>query len=145
MFRDVMAQVLIVLFFLVLFMALPLKSALLFSGAVLLATLSVQASTMTVARVQVSLSESFKAIVLALFFTVIGSFTIMSFMRGGPTALMLSPFSWGLVVVQYGGFVLGFRMALGLTLGYAALVAAVSTAFISGVIWFITRMSQVAG
>jgi hypothetical protein len=136
-----MAQLLVVLFFLALFVVAPLKGAVLFSGAVLLATLAVQATTVAVSRVNVSLSEAFKAIVLALFFSAVAVFTSISFMHGAPRELINGANVLGLNGMLYGAYVLGFRIALDLTFLHAALVAVVSTLVTSTSIWFILRMA----
>lgn len=141
-----MGQLLVIVFFLALFVAIPFKSAALFSGSLLLSTLVVQATTSTISRVNVSLTDSFKAIVYSFFFTVIAVFTIFSFMVGGPREIFVNPASFlaasvPLVLLQYGAYVLGFKVALGLTLLHSIIVAAASTFITSGAIWFITKMA----
>lgn len=141
-----MGQLLFVLFFLALFVAVPIKAAAIFTGALFLATLVVQATSSSISRVNVSLTDSFKAIVYACFFTVVAVFTIFSFMIGAPRELLASPTvlaaaTLPLLFLQYGSFVLGFKLALGLTWLHAALVAVASTAITSGAIWYLTRMS----
>jgi hypothetical protein len=137
-----MGQLLVVLFFLALFVVAPLKAAILFSCSILLATLVVQATTATISRVNVSLSESFKAIVLASLFSAIAIFTMISFMSGAPRGLIGNPTGFALLGLQYGAYVLGFRIALGLTFIHAAIVAVVSTLITSTSIWFIAKMAQ---
>ncbi len=141
-----MGQLLFALFFLALFVAAPFKVAATFTGALLLATLVVQATTASISRVNASITDSFKAIVYACFFTAVAVFTIFSFMAGAPRELfanttVFAAASLPLVVLQYGSFVLGFKMALGLTWLHAAIVAVASTAVTSGAIWFITKMA----
>lgn len=142
-----MGAILFTIFFLVLFVAAPMKVAAVFTGALFLATVVVQATTVSISRVNVSLTESFKAIVYACLFTAVAVFTILSFMVGAPRELFanttaVAAASLPLVVLQYGSFVLGFRMALGLTWPHAAVVAATSTAITSGAIWFIAKMAS---
>jgi hypothetical protein len=142
-----MGQLLVVVFFLALFVVAPFKAAALFSGSLLLSTLVVQATTVTISRVKVSLAESFKAIVYSFFFTVVAIFTIYSFMIGGPREVFMNPAAFfvasaPLVLLQYGAYVLGFKVALGLTLLHAIIVAAASTLITSGSIWFIAKMAS---
>lgn len=136
-----MAYLLVVLFFLALFVVAPLKGALVFSGSLLLASLAVQATSSAVSMVSVSLTEAFKAIVLSLFFTAIAAFTAVSFMVGAPRELLNSGSGLVLLALQYGAYVLGFRMALGLTFAHSAVVAVISTLVTSVAIWFIDRMA----
>lgn len=141
-----MSQLLFALFFLALFVFAPFKAAATFSGAIFLATLVVQTTTASISRVNVSLSDSFKAIVYACFFTAVAVFIIYSFMVGAPRSLfanttVMAAASLPLLVLQYGSFVLGFKIALGLNWLHAAIVAVASTAVTSGAIWFITKMA----
>jgi hypothetical protein len=141
-----MGQLLFTLFFLALFVVAPFKAAVIFTGALFLATLVVQATTASISRVNVSITDSFKAIVYACFFTAVAVFTMMSFMIGAPrelfaSAVVLTAASLPLVVLQYGSFVLGFKIALGLTWFHAAVVAVASTAITSGAVWFISKMA----
>lgn len=139
-----MSQLLLVVFFLALFLVAPLKAALLFSGTLLLASLAVQASASAISRVTVSLGEAFKAIVLSVFFSAVAAFTIFSFAIGAPRELISSGnagSSLGILALQYGAYVLGFRLALGLTVVHAAMVAVVSTLLTSLSVWFIVKMA----
>lgn len=136
-----MGYLLVVIFFLALFLTLPLKAAVVFCGALLLSTLVVQATTGTVARVKVTLTESFKAIVLSTFFAMVAAFTTVSFLRGAPRDLINDTSGLLLMVLQYTAYVLGFRMALGLIWPHAALVALLSTLITSVSIWFISSMA----
>jgi hypothetical protein len=140
-----MPQVLVIVFFLAIFVFAPLKGALVFAGAVLLASLVVQTSTSAISKVNVTITESFKAIVYSLFFSAIAAFTIMSFMRGASASLMTPATGVLLAALQYGGFILGFRVALGLTFVHAALVAFASTIITSSAIWFIAKMATPSG
>jgi hypothetical protein len=140
-----MGQLLVVVFFLALFIAAPLKIAAIFSGALLLSTLVVQATTASISRVNVSLTDSFKAIVYSFFFTAVAIFTIYSFMIGAPREVFMNPAaafaaSIPLMLLQYGAYVLGFKVTLGLTLIHSCIVAAVSTLITSGAIWFLSKM-----
>jgi hypothetical protein len=140
-----MGQLLVVVFFLALFIAAPIKVAALFSGSLLLSTLVVQATTASISRVNVTLSDSFKAIVYSFLFTAVAVFTIYSFMIGAPREIFESPTaalaaSVPLVLLQYGSFVLGFKVALGLTLAHSFIVAAASTLITTGAIWFISKI-----
>ncbi len=142
-----MGQLLFVVFFLALFIAAPLKAAAIFSGALLLSTLVVQATTASISRVNVSLTDSFKAIVYSFFFTAVAVFTIYSFMIGAPREVFMNPASLfaaslPLVLLQYGAYVLGFKVALGLTVVHSCIVAAASTFITSGAIWFIAKMAS---
>ena len=140
-----MGPLLAVLFFVALLVFAPIKAAVAILGALLLATLAVQATTATISHVNATLTESFKAIVLAVLFTGIAMFTITSFMVGVPRSMFANPASMaisgvGLMALQYGSFVMGFRLALGLTFLHSAIVAVVSTAVTSVSIWFIAKM-----
>ena len=140
-----MGPFLVVLFFVALLVFAPIKAAVAILGALLLATLAVQATTATISHVNATLTESFKAIVLAVLFTGIAMFTITSFMVGAPRSMFANPASMaisgvGLMALQYGSFVMGFRLALGLTFLHSAIVAVVSTAVTSVSIWFIAKM-----
>ncbi|QPF71949.1 hypothetical protein G8A07_02730 [Roseateles sp. DAIF2] len=139
-----MAPLLTALFFLAVFVIAPLKGALIFCGAILLATLFVQATTSAVSNAGVTLTESFKAIVLSVFFGAIAAFTVMSFMKGAPRELINGGSGLLLLALQHGAYVLGFRLALGLTFLHAFLVATVSTVFTSAAIWYIVKMSNLA-
>lgn len=141
-----MGQLLFAIFFLALFVVAPIKVAAIFTGALFLATFVVQATTASISSVNVSLTESFKAIVYATFFSAVAVFTVFSFMVGAPRELFANSAAFAaasmpLIALQYGSFVLGFKMALGLTWLHAAIVAVASTAITSGAIWFITRMA----
>ena len=141
-----MGQLLVVVFFLALFIVAPIKAAAIFSGALLLSTLIVQATTASISRVNVSLTDSFKAIVYSFFFTAVAGFTIFSFMLGAPREVFMNPAasfaaSLPLVLLQYGSYVLGFKVALGLTCIHSLVVAAASTLITTGAIWFISKMA----
>lgn len=143
-----MGQLLFALFFLALFVVAPIKAAAVFTGAIFLATLVVQATTASISRVSVSLTDAFKAIVYASFFTAVAVFTVFSFMVGAPRELFASPAAFAaaslpLIALQYGAYVLGFKVALGLTLVHAAIVALASTAITSGAFWFISKMAAI--
>jgi hypothetical protein len=140
-----MGPLLVVVFFLALFIVAPLKAAAIFSGALLLSTLVVQATTASISRVNVSLTDSFKAIVYSFLFTAVAVFTIFSFMIGAPREVFMNPtaaFATGIPItlLQYGAYVLGFKIALGLTFIHSCIVAAASTLITSGAIWFISKM-----
>lgn len=142
-----MGQLLFVLFFLALFVLVPLKAAGIFTGAVLLATLVVQATAAGVTSTSVSLTDAFKAIVYAFFFAAVAVFTLFSFMKGAPKELFTNPAvlaaaGWPVLAMQYGAYLLGFKMALGLTFVQAALVAIASTVITSGALWFIVTMAS---
>lgn len=141
-----MGQLLFVLFFLALFVVAPTKVAAIICGALLLAALVVQAAAAGVTRSSVSLGDSVKAIVYAVFFSAVAAFTIFSFVLGAPRELFTNPASvtalgWPLIALQYGAFVLGFKMALGLTFVQAAVVSLASTAIATGALWFIGRLA----
>lgn len=136
-----MGHLLVVVFFLAVFVVAPLKGSLVFCGTILFASVIVQATTSAIAQVSVSLTDSFKAIVLSLFFTGVAAFTVVSFIVGAPRALVNGGSLLVLLVLQYGAYVFGFRLALGLTYIHAALVAIVSTLVTSGAIWYIAKMS----
>ncbi|CAN5377474.1 hypothetical protein BH11PSE11_BH11PSE11_26160 [soil metagenome] len=135
-----MPQVLAVLLFVAIFIFAPLKGALIFTGAVLFATIVVQASTAAISKVSVTITEAFKAIVYSLFFTAVAAFTVMSFMRGAPSALVTPATVAALAGLQYGGYVLGFMIALGLTFVHAAMVALASTLITCSALWFIAKL-----
>lgn len=142
-----MAQLLFVVFFLALFVVAPLKAAAIFTAAVLLAALVVQATAASVTRTSVSLTDSFKAIVYSVFFTAMAVFTLFSFMKGAPKELFTSPAvlaaaGWPVLAMQYGAYLLGFKIALGLTVVQAAIVALVSTVITSGALWFIATLAS---
>jgi hypothetical protein len=142
-----MGQLLIVLFFMALFFFAPLKAAAIFTGSVMLASLVVQATTSTISHVNVSLTDAFKALVYSFFFTAIAIFTIFSFMIGAPREVFMNPASimaagLPLAILQYGAYILGFKIALGLTLLHSVIVAAASTVITSGSIWFIAKMAS---
>lgn len=141
-----MGSLLLVGFFLVLFVVAPARAAAIFTGAFVLAALVVQATATSISRTSVSLGDSFKAIVYAIFFAAVALFTIYSFMVGAPRELFANPAAvkaaaWPLFALQYGSYALGFKIALGLTLLQAAIVAVASTIITSGAIWFIARMA----
>lgn len=141
-----MGQLLFVGFFLVLFVVAPVKAAAIFAGAFLLAALVVQATASSVSRTSVSLTDSFKALVYAVFFTLVGVFTIFSFMVGAPKQLFMNPAAVSavagpLLALQYGSYALGFKIALGLTFIQAAIVAVASTVITSGAMWFIVKLA----
>jgi hypothetical protein len=144
------AQLLFVGFFLVLFVVAPVKAAGVFLGAFLLAALVVQATAASVCRASVTLADSIKAIVYAFFFAAVAIFTLFSFMVGAPRELLTNPAvvaaaGWPLVALQYGAFVLGFKLALGLSFLQACVVSIASTAITSGALWFISRMASGPG
>lgn len=139
-----MGHLLSVFFFLAVFVLAPLKGALIFAGTVLLASLIVQASSSAISGTSVTLTESFKAIVFSIFFAAVASFTIVSFLIGAPSQLINSGSGLALVALQYGSYVLGFRLALGLTFLHSAMVAIVSTLLTSVSIWYIAKMASSA-
>jgi hypothetical protein len=139
-----MGQVLMLCFFLAVLVLAPLKASAIFLGALLLATLVVQATTTTISNVNVSMGSAFKAIVLSLFFSAVAMFTIISFMHGAPRFLVNNLSGMTLMALQYGAYILGFRMALGLTTLHAALVAIASTLITSVSILFIAKMAWIA-
>ena len=139
-----MGYLLTVAVFLAVFLLAPLKGALLFCGAILLAALIVQATTSAIAKVNVSLTDSFKAIVLSVFLAAVAAFTIVSFLIGAPLQLITSSGGLALVALQYCFYVLGFRIALGLTFAHAATVAIVSTLLTSISIWYVAKMMSSA-
>lgn len=138
----VMGQLLVVLFFLAMLVVAPIKASLTFMGALLLATLVVQSVTSSISHVQVTLGASFKAIVLSLFFAAVAVFTIISFTVGAPRFMFNELSGLLLTGLQYGAYILGFRIALGLTFSHAAMVAIASTLITSMSIWFIVKMSH---
>lgn len=138
---------LFVVFFLLLFVAAPFTVAVVFSGSVLLSTLVVQATAAAISGVSVSLAQSFKAIVYSFFFTAVAVFTGFSFLIGGPQEIFANPgsafaASVPLLALQYLAFVLGFKVALDLTLLHAIVVAAASTLITSGALWYIAKMAR---
>lgn len=137
-----MGPLLVVVFFAAVFVFAPLKGALIFCGTILLATVVVQATTSSISKVSVSLTEAFKAIVLSAFFAAVAAFTILSFMVGAPRELINAGSGLGLVALQYGAYVLGFQFALGLTFAHSALVAIVSTLVTSASVWYIAKMAS---
>ncbi|RZL02905.1 MAG: hypothetical protein EOP36_07110 [Rubrivivax sp.] len=139
-----MAQLLMACFFLAVLLLAPLKASAIFLGALLLATLVVQATTATMSQVRVTMGSAFKAIVLSLFFSAIATFTAISFVYGAPRFLINNLSGMALVGLQYGAYILGFRMALGLTTLHAAMVAVASTLITSASIWFIAKMMPAA-
>lgn len=139
-------QLLLIVFFLALFVVAPVKAAAIFAGAVLLASLVVQRTAASVAQTPVSLSDSFKAIVYALFFSAVALFTQFSFMKGASKELFANPAAiavvgWPLIAMQYGAYLLGFKIALGLTFLQSAVVAIASTVITSGAIWLISALA----
>lgn len=144
-----MFQVLMACFFLAMLFLAPLKASVILLGALLLATLVVQATTSTIANVQVTLGSALKAIGLSLFFSAIAIFTIISFIHGAPRFMFnnvggMALSGLALTGLQYGAYILGFRIALGLTMLHAAMVAAVSTLITTMAVWFISKMAFIA-
>ena len=139
-----MGQFLTILVILAILVVAPLKAAAAILGTVLLSTLVVQTTTSTFSKVNVTLIESFKAIVLSLFFSAVAVFTTISFMRGAPREFLNNLSGMALVAMQYSAYVLGFRIALGLTFFHAAVVAIASTIITSACLWFIGKMVALA-
>ncbi|HEX5310792.1 hypothetical protein [Aquabacterium sp.] len=144
-----MGTVLVGLSFLVLFLIAPIKVTAIVCGSLLLCALVVQATTTTLSRVNVTLSDSFKAIIYSFFFSIIAFFTIFSFLIGGPREIFMNPASARaaaipLILLQQGAYILGFKLALGLTLIHAFIVAVASSFITSGAFWFILTMANLS-
>lgn len=141
-----MTQALMACFFLAVLFLAPLKASAILIGALLLATLVVQATTSAISHVQVTMGSALKAIGLSLFFSVVAVFTIISYMHGAPRFMFdsvggLALSGMALTGLQYGAYILGFRMALGLTTLHAAMVAVASTFITTMAVWFISKMA----
>jgi hypothetical protein len=140
-----MGSILSALFFVGLFVLAPFKFAAIFTCALLFSSLVIKATAASISHVEVPLTDAFKALVYSFFFSFLAILTIFSFLKGAPREVFMSPTSivaigWPLVFLQYGAYVLGFKIALGVTLLHSILVAAVSTAITSGSIWLIGAM-----
>jgi len=130
-------------------MLAPLKASAILLGALMLATLVVQATTSSISHVKVTMGSAFKAIALSLFFTGVAMFTIISYMHGAPRFMFdnlggLALSGMVITVLQYGAYILGFRLALGLTTLHAAMVAVASTFITSAALWYISKMATLA-
>lgn len=96
------------------------------------------------------MGSALKAIGLSLFFSAIAVFTIISYMHGAPRFMFdnmggLALSGIALTGLQYGAYILGFRMALGLTTLHAAMVAMASTFITTVAVWFISKMVSIGG
>ncbi|TAL24378.1 MAG: hypothetical protein EPO01_05695 [Aquabacterium sp.] len=147
-----MSQLLLVTFIVAVLFIAPLKTAAVFFGGLLLATLVVQATAAGVGRTPVTLGEALRAIVLSVFFSFVAMVTIWSFTTGGAMhdamahgtnasrLVFGSVVGLGLMAFQAAAFFLGFRVALGLPFLPSALVAVVSTVIVGAALWVGTSL-----
>lgn len=130
-----MDAVLFVLFLLAFVLVAPAKIVAFTAAGLCAASLIVQATANAFAGVHVTLSGAFKTLVITFLLSTLAAFILMSFALGGAIEFQHSVTSFAANVFTYGAYVLGFRIGLGLTWRYAAIVAAISSLVVGACIW----------